>query len=81
VSSTRRRTNVNLWLLYAKWVGGGTAVLLFAIVSIGVVGADGTAYALFFWVYYWTLLCALLGAAFLAISATRFARRHFAKPS
>ena len=32
-------------------------------------------------VYYWALLCALLGAAFLTISATRFALNHYAKPS
>jgi hypothetical protein len=72
---------VSLWRLYAKWVGGGTAVLIFAIVFISVAGDAGTAYALFFWVYYWALLCALLGVAFLAISAARFVVSQRAKPS
>jgi len=66
----------------AKLVGGGTALLVFAILFFSFEGNPASAYGLFFLTLYWLTTCVVVGFALLALSTARaLTRRYFVKPS
>jgi hypothetical protein len=73
---------VKAWRIYGWIGGGGTALLVFAIVFLSVEGDPASAYGLFFLAVSWMTGCLVVGLALLAISLARIlAQRYFVKPS
>jgi hypothetical protein len=62
---------VKAWRIYAWIGGGGTALLVFAIVFLSVEGDPASAYGLFFLALSWITACLVAAVAMLAISLVR----------